>query len=383
MIPPLPDFIFSIVAFLLEYLEVVRQTLPPPLPPPIDVLVSAVVQFVEIISQLHVPVHTLISQNYDGYPWVIQEQSIWNNLVVRPGNFWLLTGETPGSLSRVVQRIGGEVEARVRDPWNPRRRLVRTRPYVLCLHDRILLTFLWLRNYQTLTTLSQQFGISVSNVYDIIYTIVPILHEHYYRRYVAWHNEEAWEGQRNEFQEFPNAVGAIDALAVQINRPQGQAQRMYYRRDRGFHFLNFQVVVDNDGYFQFVRGGFLGHATDADSFARLPAIGYQRQLHLPRGAYLLADGGYPAAEPLLTPFRRPRGGRLNLVRYRANVELGRARVRVEHRIGDVRVYRSVPGRAGRFRARREFVCVVVRVAVAFTNRRRMLIRAIINRFAAI
>jgi hypothetical protein len=156
---------------------------------------------------------------------------------------------------------------------------------------------------------------------------------------------------------------------------------MYYRRDRGYHFLNFHAVVDNAGFFQFVRGGFQGHATDADSFARLPTIGYQQQMHLPYGTYLLADGGYPTAEPLLVPFRRPRQGRLDHVRYQANIELGRARVRVKHRIGDARVYRSVPGRSGRFRGRRHFVSVVVSVVLALTNRRRRLIRIIRARFA--
>ena len=102
---------------------------------------------------------------------------------------------------------------------------------------------------------------------------------------------------------------------------------MHCRRDRGYHFLNFHAVVDNDGYFQLLRGGFLGHATDAHSLEGLPTIGYQQQLHLPRGACLPADGGYPAAEPLLIPFRRQRRGRLDWVRmrYRVNIELKRVR----------------------------------------------------------
>ena len=214
----------------------------------------------------------------------------------------------------------------------------------------------------------------------LLYTVVPILYEHYVNRYIYWNNEQAWENQRNVFEEFPNAVGAIDAFAVQINRPQGPAQRLYYRRDRGYHFLNFHAIIDNEGFFQFVRGGFLGHATDADSFRRLPNIGYQQQLHLPRDTYLLANGGYPRQQSLLVPIRRPRGGRLNYMHRQANIELDALRVYVEHRIGDGRIYSSIPGRSGRFRGRRHFVSVIVHVVLALVNRRRRLIRQIRARF---
>ena len=163
-----------------------------------------------------------------------------------------------------------------------------------------------------------------------------------------------WNHQRNEFSELPNAVGMIDAFAVQINRPLRAAQRLYYRRDRGFHFLNFHTVADNQGYFQFIQGGYLGHSTDAGSFARLPNIGFRQQLHVPRNAYLLADGAYPSNYPILTPFRRQRGI-LKPWQRRVNREIARARVLMEHRIGDVRAYRSVPGRSGRFRNQRHFL----------------------------
>ncbi|KXJ21328.1 hypothetical protein AC249_AIPGENE22364 [Exaiptasia diaphana] len=329
-----------------KYISIVRRVVPPP--PPLDIITSMIQRIIRLLEELSVPMHVILRRNFDVNAWRIREQSVWNSMVVNPGNFWLLTGETPESLSEVIRVVGPDIEARVRNPRNPRRRARRTRPYALTLHDRVLLCFLWLRNYPTFTLLSQQFDISVSNVSDIIYTVVPILYEHYHQ-YVDWIDEQSWQLQRNEYEQFPNAVGAIDTFAVQINRPQNRDfQRLYYRRDRGYHFVNFHVIVDNGGFFRLVRGRFLGHATDADSFRQLPAMGHRRQLPLPQDPYLLADGGYPAVNPLLTPFRRQRGGRLSTARYRANVELGRARVRVENRIGDVHIYRSVPGRAGRF-----------------------------------
>lgn len=106
---------------------------------------------------------------------------------------------------------------------------------------------MWLTEYHTVVALPQKFGISLRNVCDTIYTILPILYEHCASRYITLNDEKL--GKTNEFREFPNAVGAIEAFALQINRAQGDAQRMYYRRDRRYHFLNFGAVVDNDGLF--------------------------------------------------------------------------------------------------------------------------------------
>lgn len=47
---------------------------------------------------------------------------------------------------------------------------------------------------------------------------------------------------------------------------------------------------------------------------------------------------------------------------------------LEHGIGDLRAYRSDPGQSVRFRNRWYFLPVVVKVVIAFVNRRRRLIR---------
>lgn len=64
---------------------------------------------------------------------------------------------------------------------------------------------------------------------------------------------------RNWFRQLPNALGMIDAFSVHINWTFGRAQQLSFRRDRGFFFLNFDAAVDNQGYFQFVAGGYLLH----------------------------------------------------------------------------------------------------------------------------
>lgn len=57
-------------------------------------------------------------------------------------------------------------------------------------------------------------------------------------------------------------------------------------------------MVDSNGYFVFVKAGFLGHNADATCYrqANVPA--------LPRGTYMLGDAGFPRMEQLITPARR-------------------------------------------------------------------------------
>jgi hypothetical protein len=107
-------------------------------------------------------------------------------------------------------------------------------------------------------------------------------------------------------------------------------------------------------------------------------MGFRQALVLPQNAYLVADGGYPSVYPLITPFRRPRGRHLGPVQKRINREIGRARIGVEHGIANIHAFRSVPGRSGRFRHRRELVPLVTNVVhvVALANRRRRLIQSI-------
>ena len=323
MVPPFPNFIFCIVGFITAYIQLVQlvfngRVFPPPLP--FQAILAALECVIHTIEYYLLSLNILIRRHCNVNRGILNAQTqciVWNILAENPEYFWFLTGETSESLMNVVDDLGYLVELRVRDPWHPRNRIRRTRPNTLCIYDRILMTFICLRQYLTLCSLASMFKVSASYVCENLYIIVPILHQHYVHRYLTWHDETEWNEQRGEFQEFPNAVGAIDAFSVRINRPQGRAQRLYYRRDRGFHFLNFQAIIDNDGYFQFVRGGYLGHATDADSYGRLPSMGYRQTLHLPHNSYVLADGGYPSVCPLITPFRRRRGGYLGIVQRRA------------------------------------------------------------------
>ena len=123
--------------------------------------------------------------------------------------------------------------------------------------------------------------------------------------------------------------------------------------------------------FDFLRS-FPGHLNDATTYRYLPSIGFHGQKQLPRNARLLADGGYAGRVPLITPHRIAR----NRIQRRANRELRKLRVQIEHRFGDLKVYNSI---SQVFRQKRAFLPFVVGTCGCFVNRRRLFIQRLRRR----
>ena len=111
---------------------------------------------------------------------------------------------------------------------------------------------------------------------------------------------------------------------------------------------------------------FPGHLNDASTFQYLPSIGFHGQKRLPRNARLLADDRYAARVPLVTPHRIAR----TRLQRRANRQL-RRRVQIQHRFGDLKIYKSI---SQVFRQKREFLPIVVGTCGRFINRKRLFIQ---------
>ena len=67
--------------------------------------------------------------------------------------------------------------------------------------------------------------------------------------------------------------------------------------------MNTQIVVDNLGNIVFLQAGFPGSLNGAGNFNLMERIGPGTNYNMPHEVVLLADKGYGAAPPLLTPFR--------------------------------------------------------------------------------
>lgn len=180
-------------------------------------------------------------------------KDVWQTLELNPIIFWYMTGEMPETLEAVVEKIYIEVTAPRHFPRAPR--TDRRRPCILDVRNRVLLVFIWLRQYLKLHVLAYIFGISKSTVAEEIYHVVPILFVNYCH-YIKWHSMPQWHQFLNKFPNFPNAVGMIDGTIHQVRRPSGPLQAEFYRRDKRCHFMSSQLIVDADGLIVLLVTGY-------------------------------------------------------------------------------------------------------------------------------
>jgi hypothetical protein len=123
-------------------------------------------------------------------------KDVYSVLEHRPYEFWILSGETAESFSDLVLRVS--------------RRLpnCNTGENYVSLHNRILLTMIWLRQYPTYTLLSLTFGISVPVVGRIITSIWPVLWE-VVSPVVMWPTLQEWELRRGNGLKCRTSWGAL------------------------------------------------------------------------------------------------------------------------------------------------------------------------------
>ena len=204
--------------------------------------------------------------------------------------FWMNIAETLQSFLEVVAEVSPALNMIIKQ-GNLCRRVGR---FKLDIVNRILLLYIWLRKYPNLHTLSLMFDVSPQTVSALIYQGIIVLWR-YFQSNVAWPTNREWNEMRNKLQQFHNtAVGCIDVTQHEIFVPSTEPQRHFYSGHRHFHFLNTQMICDNNGHIRFLQAGFLGSTHDAQSFRLMEPIGPGMALYIPIDVVFLADKGYPA-----------------------------------------------------------------------------------------
>lgn len=253
-----PSLLISSV-YLVSHLLPVNQDVVPCIFPPPTFLIFNLNTFVLLLSALatfeesnrDIPLIRTLFPHFHGVR--TRGRDVWQSLKLNPVIFWYMTGETPDTLEAVVEKIYGEVTAPRHWPRTPRTE--RRRHCILDVRNRVLLVFIWLRQYLKLHVLAYIFGISKSTAAEEIYHVVPILFINY-RHYIKWHSIRQWEQFLDTFPSFPNAVGMIDGTIHRIRRPSGPLQAEFYRGDKRCHFMSSQVIVDADGLIVLLVTGY-------------------------------------------------------------------------------------------------------------------------------
>ena len=263
--PPPPIFLLNAYSIIVSsiYLasclvNVTQDQTPSVLPPPVFLVLSVNALFL-LLSALSAPEahNTYTPLVRVLFPYFHGKRSrgrdVWQALQLNPVIFWYMTGETPETLEEVVEKIYREVTLPRHWPRTPR--TDRRRRCILDVPNRVLLVFIWFRQYLKLHVLAYVFDISKSTVAEEIYHVVPILFTNY-NRYIKWHSIRQWNQFLDTFPSFPNAVGMIDGTIHRIRRPSGPIQAEFYRGDKRCHFISSQIVVDADGLIVLLVAGY-------------------------------------------------------------------------------------------------------------------------------
>jgi hypothetical protein len=238
---------------------------------------------------------------------------------------------------------------------------------ILTKRNRVLLVVIWLRTYQTYRMLSVLFDVSVSYIEDELKRSIPIFEE-VMSQFITWPSEQEWLDLRGNWPKISAAVGAIDGTSHEIYRPT-EFQHQFYSGHRRYHCLHTQLVIDNSGRIRYLESGFLGHQNDAQQFILMRQIGVE--LPFPDVCFLLGDTIYPNRYPLLTPYSmaqiRRKHGVERQQSLRFNRYLRRYRVKVEHTIAQMKIYKSI---SSVWRHPRNLLSNVVKICAGLICRRK-------------
>lgn len=287
-------------------------------------------------------------------------RDVFGMFSVHPVEFFEVTGETPESMLEIMHNVSPMVATETR------------RLHKLSPRNRLLLFLIWIRSYPSVQFLSILFKISsatLTNELNIMRRIMWVC----YARNVTWPGIQEWRNMKGNWPELQDAVAAIDGTSHRIYRPVVERQQLYYSGHRHCHVIHTMVVVDNCGILRFVRSGFLGHNNDARILNFIPDIGPNSELEFPKECFILGDKIFPNKYPIMTPFRQNQirmvPMRLRRKYARLNVVMCKYRVRVEHAIREMKIYRAV---GTLWRNPRWYLSSIVDICAALAVRRRRL-----------
>ena len=232
--------------------------------------------------------------------------------------------------------------------------------------DKFLMTLIWLRSYPTQAVLSLTFNVSLTDVSRTLRRTWPMLYR-YFSKDIAWPSVDTWKRLRHNWPTLPGVVGVIDATSHEVQVP--PFERKYYSGHRKYNCISTQIVIDNEKNIRCLSSGFYGHMNDAQTYSKIPSMGINKLLPLPHDSWILADGGYPCRQPLITPFRKTQLS--NDVKQRQiqelfNTEVKFYRVYVEHVIARLKHFKAI---GSIFRNDRDSLELIVHLCASLAQRR--------------
>jgi hypothetical protein len=238
-------------------------------------------------------------------------------------------------------------EAEVKRLSRPRRQraIGGGHPFELSPRDQILLTVVWLRTYPIHEVLGFLFEVSDSSVSRYIRTVLPVLEA---SGRDTMRLPDPGRKHRRQLDDLlkaiPDLAVVIDSFEQRVQRPRSRTEAdTYYSGKKKQHTLKSQVTIDlATGDIVDISESVRGPTADVRLLEQSGVLS-----RLPPGVAGLGDLAYIGIATLqpqglgFTPRRKPRGQPRPAEDVAYNTAFSRARIGVEHTIGQMRRYQSV------------------------------------------
>ena len=206
------------------------------------------------------------------------------------------------------------------------------------VEDKVLFILVYFKLYPLQAVQGFFFGVSQPQANYWIHRLTPVLNAAL--GYEAQLPARKAADVAQVLERCPALEFIIDGVERPIQRPKGKGrQRTYYSGKKKRHTVKNVVVTEKrTRKIKALSGTYEGKAHDK-------RVADEAGYRFPPGSKLWKDTGFQGYEPEDTttfqPKKKPKGGQLTSEEKAQNQEIARARIGVEHSLGDTKVYRIV------------------------------------------
>jgi hypothetical protein len=207
---------------------------------------------------------------------------------------------------------------------------------LLILEDKLVFILFYFRVYPTQILQGYLFGLGQPQANEWIHRLTPVLNQ------ALGYEKQLPARQAKDIETVLAACSGlafiIDGTERPIRRPKNpDRQKENYSGKKKRHTVKNNVIVDKN------TRKITGLSTTCAGKKHDKKLADEHELRFPEGSKLWKDTGFQGYEPENTetfqPKKKPKGGELTPEEKAKNASISSVRIRVEHSIGGVKVYR--------------------------------------------
>lgn len=266
----------------------------------------------------------------------------YEQLKNKPQVFKSLTGLTVTTFSQLLPAFGrayaDNLDRRDAQREQPRQRQRGggRKGALLTLEDKLVFILFYFRVYPTQILQGYLFGLGQPQANEWVHRLTPVLNQAlgYEMQLPARQAKDI----KAVLETCPGLEFIIDGTERPIRRPKdADRQKKNYSGKKKRHTVKNNVIVDKN------TRKIKGLSATCDGKKHDKKLADEHDLSFPAGSKLWKDTGFQGYEPENTktfqPKKKPKGGELTPEEKAENTVISSVRIRVEHSIGGVKVYR--------------------------------------------